>query len=226
MTTPALLPQTEILASFFKRLEGIESIVRVIISEARIRALLVFRGDPEKKVLLDFSGLPARVVYNGQASDADILVTIRAEIMHQVLSGQMAAGTALGRRELLLRGSASHLASLIPLFDFGPVLYREHLEKIGVEARSRPSSRSESEEESMDNKTFNGDPISLVELSVFEKAVFGALNGISYALGYCVGLVRYRLLTKMNLFDVLSAMSRGLAAAAPQGAAESSTAGD
>ena len=226
MTRPVLPPQTEILASFFKRLEAIESIVRIIISEARIRALLVFRGDPEKKVLLDFSGFPARVLSDGQASDADILVTIRAEVMHDVLSGRMSAGTALGRRELLLRGSASHLASLIPLFDFGPILYREHLEKIGVGTLFPASSRSESEEESMDSKTFNGDPIPLVRLSVFERAVFGALNGVSYALGYFVGLVRHRLLKKMDLFDVLSAMSRGLAAAAPQGTVESSNPGD
>ena len=69
----------------------------------------------------------------------------------------------------------------------------------------------------MVTRTFNGDPIPLVSLSGFEKATFGALNGVSFALGYLVGLVRYRVFKKLNLFDVLSAMSRGLAAAAPQG---------
>ena len=75
----------------------------------------------------------------------------------------------------------------------------------------------------MDNKNFAGDPIPLVHLSGFEKVVFGALNGLSYALGYFVGVVRYRVFKKLNLFDVLSAMSRGLAAASPQGRLESST---
>jgi hypothetical protein len=211
---PVLVHPTQVLASFFKRLEAMEAILRIIVSESRIRALLTFRGDPERKVLLDFSNRPARVVLDDQSRDVDILVTIRGEVMHDILSGRMSAGQALGQRELLLRGSASHLARLIPLFDFGPVLYREHVEKLDVRASSPQSGSQTSEEESMDTKHFKGDPIPLVRLSNFEKVVFGALNGISYALGYFVGIVRYRVFKKLNLFDVLSAMSRGLAAAA------------
>ena len=141
--------------------------------------------------------------------------------MHDVLSGRMSAGRALGQRELLLRGSASHLARLIPLFDFGPVLYREHLEKPRFNGPSPQSVFMTSKEEFMDNKTFEGDPIPLVSLSNFEKFVFGSLNRVSYALGYLVGFARYRVFTKLNLFDVLSAMSRGLAAAEPQAKLES-----
>jgi hypothetical protein len=213
--------RNEILASFFKRLEAIEAMLRIIVSDAKIRALLTFRGDPERKVLLDFAHAPAQVVLDGQARDADLTVTIRGEVMHDVLSGRMSAGQALGQRELLLRGSASHLARLIPLFDFGPVLYREHLEKPGSSPSSPRSDSKMSKEESMETRTFKGEPIPLVPLSGTEKAVFGALNGVSYALGYLVGLVRYRVLKKLNLFDVLSAMSRGLAAAAPQERLES-----
>ena len=73
----------------------------------------------------------------------------------------------------------------------------------------------------MESRTFKGDPIPLVPLSGFEKVMFGALNGVSYSLGYLVGLARYRVFKKLNLFDVLSAMSRGLAAAAPHGKLES-----
>lgn len=213
--------RNEILASFFKRLETIEPMLRIIVSEAKIRALLTFRGDPERKVLLDFAHAPARVVLDDQAKDADINVTIRGEVMHDVLSGRMSAGQALGRRELLLRGSASHLARLIPLFDFGPVLYREYLEKLGSSLSSPQSDSKMSKEKAMESRTFNGDPIPLVSLSGLEKAVLGALNGISYAMGYLVGLLRYRVFEKLNLFDVLSAMSRGLAAATPQERLES-----
>jgi hypothetical protein len=213
--------RNEILASFFKRLETIEAMLRIIVSEAKIRALLTFRGDPERKVLLDFAHAPARVVLEGQARDADIKLTIAGEVMHDVLSGRMSAGQALGQRELLLRGSASHLARLIPLFDFGPVLYREYLEKLGPSLSSPQSDSKMSKERAMESRTFNGDPIPLVYLSGFEKALFGALNGVAYALGYLVGLLRYRVFEKLNLFDVLSAMSRGLAAAAPQATLES-----
>ncbi len=226
MTRLVPAPQTEILASFFKRLEAIETIVRIIISEARIRALLTFRGDPERKVLLDFSNFPARVVFDDPARDADIIVTARGEIMHDILSGRMSAGTALGQRELLLRGSSSHLARLIPLFDFGPVLYREHMEKSGFRGPSQQLGRSSSEEESMQTETFKGNPIPLVHLSSFERVVFAMLNGASYALGYFVGLARYRLFKKLNLFDVLSAMSRGLAAATPQSRLEGGNSAD
>jgi hypothetical protein len=213
--------RNEILASFFKRLETIEAMLRIIVSEAKIRALLTFRGDPERKVLLDFAHAPARIVLDDQARDADLIVTIRGAVMHEILSGRMSAGQALGQRELLLRGSASHLARLIPLFDFGPVLYREHVEKLNSSLSSPRSDSKMSKEEAMETRTFNGDPIPLVSLSGFEKAMFGALNGVSFALGYLVGLVRYRVFKKLNLFDVLSAMSRGLAAAAPQGKLES-----
>lgn len=82
----------------------------------------------------------------------------------------------------------------------------------------------------MKSKDFAGDPIPLVSLSGLEKVVFGALNGISYALGYFVGIVRYRVFKKLNLFDVLSSMSRGLAAAAaaaePRGTLESGNTGN
>ena len=211
---PGLAHPTEVLASFFGRLEAMETILRIIVSESRIRALLTFRGDPERKVLLDFSSRPARVVLDDPTRDADISVTIRGELMHDILSGRMSAGQALGQRELLLRGSASHLARLIPLFDLAPVLYREHLEKLDVRAASLQSVSQTSEAELMDTKNFKGDPIPLVRLSGFEKAVFAMLNGISYAAGYLVGLLRYRVFKRLNLFDVLSAMSRGLAAAA------------
>ena len=223
---PGLAHQTQVLASFFKRLEAMEAILRIIVSESRIRALLTFRGDPERKVLLDFSNRPARVVLDDQTRDVDISVTIRGEVMHDILSGRMSAGQALGQRELLLRGSASHLARLIPLFDFGPVLYREHLAKLDFRGSSPRSNSETSEEECMGSKSFKGDPIPLVRLSNFEKVVFGALNGISYALGYFVGIVRYRVFKKLDLFDVLSAMSRGLAAAAPRERVESSNPGN
>ena len=74
----------------------------------------------------------------------------------------------------------------------------------------------------MESRSFEGKPIPLVSLSGFEKLVFGALNAISYSLGYLVGLLRYRVFKKLNLFDVLSAMSRGLAAASPQSTLQSS----
>jgi len=223
MMESGLVGQTELLASFFKRLEAIDAILRVIVSEAKIRALLTFRGSPERRVLLDFSGGPVRVTLDDGTKEADISMAIRGKVMHEILCGRMSPGRALGERELLMRGSASNLARLIPLFDFGPVLYREHLEKPVLSGSSPQSDSRNTEENIMERRTFEGNPIPLVSLSSFEKLMFGALNAVSYSLGYLVGLLRYRVFKKLNLFDVLSAMSRGLAAASPQGSLQSSS---
>ena len=215
MTQPALPPTPVVLASFFRRLEGLENILRVILSDARISALMTFRGDPEKKVLMDFSKAPARIVEDETAREATIQVAVQGDVMHDVLLDRIKPGVAVGRREMLLRGSAINLAKFIPLFDFGPMLYREHLTDLGIHGFSRPKSNGSSREVSMDDQQFQGEPISLVQYSPVEKVMFGVINGISYVLGFVVGTIRFRLFKNLNLFDVLSAMSRGLDAATP-----------
>ena len=85
MMTSALTRPTDVLASFFTRLESMDAVLRIIVSEARIRALMTFRGDPERKVLLDFSKHPVRVVLDDQSRDVDMSVTIRGEVMHDIL---------------------------------------------------------------------------------------------------------------------------------------------
>lgn len=210
------LPKSQVLASFFERLEPLEAILRIVLSQARISALLTFRGRPEHKVLLDFSTEPARVLVDPPAKTADVYVTLEAEIMHDILLGRTNPGVAVGRREMLLRGSPHHLAAFIPLFDFGPALYREHLSDAGVYGYRRPRARAFTQREAfMTGTAFRGNPIPLEHLTTWERVLFSCLNKLSYLVGYLMGLLRYRLLQKMNLFEVLSAMSKGLAAAMP-----------
>jgi hypothetical protein len=217
------LPVSSILISFFQKLEQIDFITRTIISHARIRALLTFRGNPERRVLLDYSQSPGRVVVDGEAREGQITVSVPDQIMHEVLLGRLPPGVAVGRREMLLRGSANDLAKFTPLFEFAPVLYQEHLAQIGWKSHARPTDRTLCTEAAMDDTLFKGDPIPLVKLSTFEKAVFSILNGFSYAMGYTVGILRYRLFPKLNLFSVLASMSKGLAAAAPREAEAAGT---
>ena len=54
------------------------------------------------------------------------------------------------------------------------------------------------------------------QISGFEKVVFGLTNGFAFALGYVVGLMRYRLFENMSLFQALESMSRGIDAALPR----------
>jgi hypothetical protein len=211
----AALPATTVLASFFKRLEIIEHLVRIILSQARISAVFTFRGEPEKKVLLDFTSDPARVLVDDEKKAGDIYVTIDGEIMHEILLGRMDPGVAVGRRTMLLRGSPNNLARFIPLFGFGPVLYREHLADVGMSNFTRRSGETPFKEAVMSGQVFKGDPIPLRTLSTVEKVLFWSINGASYLLGFAVGILRYHVFEKLSLFEVLSSMSRGLAAAMP-----------
>lgn len=221
-------PLPVVIASFFRRLEGMEAVNRVILSGARISALLTFRGDPQRTVLMDFSQTPARILVNGDPpGGATIRMAARAEILHEVLLDRMPPAVAMSRREMLLRGSAYHLGQFIPLFEFGPVLYREHLIDLGLCGPARPGARHPGKEETVEQPSVSQEAPALpVRLSRLEKVLFLVMNRMSYAMGYGMGVLRYRLLKNLNLFRVLSSMSRGLAAAMPReeaGEADSKT---
>ncbi|MFH1540168.1 MAG: hypothetical protein ABIH66_14530 [bacterium] len=204
------------LASLFARFGPIDAVMRIVLSEAEISALLTFRGDPEKKVLLDFSKRPVRVLLDDEARGGQIRVTADADIMHNILLGRMAPGVAVSRREMLLRGNASHLAKFIPLFEFGPLLYKEHLSDIGFEGHARGPGYAPLKEAVMSEKIFKGDPIPLTQLSIIERAIFKVIDVSAYVMGYVMGIMRYRILKKMSLFNALAALSNGLAAASPK----------
>jgi len=211
-TAPAT---TEVLASFFKRLEGLEEIVRIVMSHYRMSALFTFRGEPEKKVLMDFSKSPAQVSIDNGATAGTVYATIVGDIMHEVLLDWKKPGVAVGRRELLLKGPVMAFSKIIPLFDIAPVLYREHLADIGYAGFARQEGKVLSKEEVMSDQVFKGDPIPLVRLSGLESFASKVINGLAYGLGYAVGFLRYRMFKKLSLFGVLSQMSRGLEAATP-----------
>ncbi len=206
-----------ILSSFYMRLASMEEIVRIVLSEAELSALLTFRGAPEKKVLLDYRRRPARLEVDGPEKSANIFLTIDADIMHEVMLDRVKPGVALAHREMLLRGSACDLAKFIQLLEFGPMLYDEHAADIGLEGFARYKNNSLlSEEQLMNEKTFEGNPIPVVKVSAGEKAATGIINRLGYAVGYALGVLRYRLLKKLSLFEVLTWMSKGLEAARPE----------
>ncbi len=216
MTTSTPPETTVALASFFRRLEPLEEIVRVFMSQARMSALFTFRGPTtEKKVLLDFSKSPARVTVDNGAKSGDVYVTINGGVMHDIFLERTKPGVALGRREMLLRGPVMSLSKVLPLFDIAPMLYREHLCDIGYDGYAREPGKTLSKEELMSEQVFKGGAIPLVQLSGAEKLGAKLINGLAYGIGYVVGFVRYRLFKKLSLFGVLSAMSNGLVAATP-----------
>ena len=210
MTQPSLPPKPVMIASFFKRLITIDAIIRVILNQANLSAAFTFRGDEQKKVLFDFSKTDASVKVDQTAQTAHIHMAIDAETMHDILLGKMKPGLALGQRQMLLRGSAMNLAKFIPLFDFSPAIYREHLADTGYKGYTRKKGAV------MSGNIFNGDPVPLTDYSLLERITIKLINRIAYLMGYLVGVVRYRIFEKLCLFDVLSAMSKGLEAATPK----------
>ena len=214
--TPSTTPEATVLvSSFFSRLEPLEEIVRIFMSQARMSALFTFRGTTETKVLLDFSKSPAAVTVDNGAKSGDVYMTINGGVMHDIFLERMKPGVALGRRQMLLRGPVKDLSNILPLFSIAPMLYREHLADIGYNGYARQPGNSLSKEELMTGQAFKGEAIPLVQLSGPEKVGTKLINGLAYGLGYVVGLVRYRLFRKLSLFGVLTAMSKGLEKATP-----------
>ena len=190
----ALGGTTDGVATFLERLGDLDRVLRIIVSDARLRVRFTIRGSPERTVLLDFAEEPVRSHADDGSHAPDVMVTMTSETWHRVLLGNLAPGEALGRRELLLRGSASDLARCIPLFDFAPMLYREH-----VATERRPGGK----ERTM--PTIGSRDVALP---------LSRLTGTAaYVLGFGLGMVRRRV-PGISLFDLLGAMSRGLEDAA------------
>jgi len=214
---PDTMPETNvILASFVQRLPSLEEIVRAIMSRYNMSVLFTFRGIPEKKVLLDFTRSPARVVLDDEAASGTVSATVDGRIMHEIFLDRLKPGAAVGRRQLLLKGSVYDFGKVIPLFDIAPVLYREHLADIDYPGYARLAGDGLPREEIMSSGLLKGDGIPGMELSGGEKVAAKVIHGLAYVIGYAVGVVRYRLFRRLSLFGVLAAMSRGLAAATPR----------
>ena len=210
-------PLPLVLTSFFQRMGAFEEILRVVLSDAELSAEMTFRGEPEKKVLLDFSSKPLQVLVDDNTRVGDIRMTADCEVMHEIFLGRMHGGVAIARRELLIRGSSFDLARFIPLFDFAPMLYRDHLADLGIEGFARPSGWAPYKERVMNGQEFKGDPIPLEKRTRIQEMMFKRINSTAYGLGYMLGTLRHRVLKNMSLFEALAAMSKGMDAAAPKG---------
>ena len=202
-----------LLTSFFARLARIEEVMRAILSGAPLSARLTFRGEPERTVLLDFSAVPARISIDDRTAAASMFVATRVEVMHEIMAGRLEPGLAFGRRELLIRGTPADLGRFIPLLEFAPLLYKEHLSDVCYGEFARTSDRGPARELVMSDRDVEEGLIPLRSFSPFEGIVRRALNGTAYVMGYAVGILRYRFFEKLSIFEVLEAMSRGLRAA-------------
>jgi hypothetical protein len=94
-----------------------------------------------------------------------------------------------------------------------PLLYREHLADLGVDGFARPTRWAPLEETLMTDQPART-PVAIAERSRIEEILYRRIDDAAFALGYALGAARRRLLKNLSLFDVMSALSRGLDAAA------------
>ncbi len=198
----------EALSSFFESLPRAESVLRVVTSDTDCPALFRFTGEKNWNLLLDFGQRPMQVRTGVRDDDGRVTIKIDTQTMHRIFSGDVAPGLCFGRREMLLKGSPSDFARLIPLFDFAPVLYRDHLAAIGFDGRPQPKNQ---ETAPMPNAIQKHDP-----RSEFEKFFQAILHALAYWLGFALGWIRHHVFKNLRLFDVLASLSQGLEDAAPK----------
>ncbi|MCU0690227.1 MAG: hypothetical protein MUF54_02375 [Polyangiaceae bacterium] len=204
-------PEPAVLAEFFHRLAALDQILRLIVSDARLRAKLTIRGSPARCVVLDLTAVPAIATDAEPASAADIVVAMSPGPWHQVLSGALLPGEALGRREMLLRGSPNQLARFIPLFDFAPLLYREHVAELTHVSACSCGPHTEDLTMSTNHSRLRFPR--LLRHEALQGQLTQAAGRAAYVLGYCAGFARGRFFPALSLFHLLESMSRGLEAA-------------
>ncbi len=214
MTTTPTPPRSLLLASFYQRMTTFGGLSQAMLSGASLSAELILRGEPEMRVLLDFTTTPMQVHIDDPTRSGLICMAADADILHQIMIGELNPGVAFARRQVLMRGSASNLARFMPLFAVSPLLYREHLADVGVEGFARPTGWAPLKEIVMAGKEFKGDPIPLGKRSRLEEMMFQRFNKSAYAMGYAMGMMRHRFLKNLSLFEMMAAMSRGMEAAA------------
>ncbi len=212
------VPTPEVIASFFHRLTSIDRVARVIVHESRLSARLTFRGERNRSVRLDFTEGPLQVVDDdAQVRRGHVDMVMDASVCHDVLLGRLRPGEALGRRQMLLRGSASQLARFIPLFDFAPALYGEHLADLGWPGFERRSRWAPLRENDMTTSGPYAHPALAADRSPAQQMACRTVESIAYGLGYAVGALRRRIIPNLDLFDVVASASRGMRDALPEG---------
>ena len=196
------------LLSFFEKLPHAETVLREFTSESDCPTLFRFHGATNWNLLLDLGQHPIKVRTGVHDDDGRATIKIDSETMHRIFLGEIKPGLCFGRREMLLKGSPSDFARLIPLFDFTPVLYRDHLAAIGFQD---PRSSQDQEATSMPNAIQKHDP-----RSEFEKFFQAILHALAYWLGFALGWIRNKLFKNLRLFEVLASLSQGLEDATPK----------
>jgi hypothetical protein len=193
------------VAGFLERLGESERLVHALFDDAPLRTTLTLRGARPRTLLLDFATAPGRVREDDGRTAGHVIAAVDAAVLHDVLRGALTAGEAFGRRELLLRGSPADFVRLIPLFDVAPALYRAYLAS-QAQVRSEAQARSEEGGRVMLDRDRG---------TRLDRVVAAGLKSAAFAFGYGAGVVRYRLRDRVDLFEILASLSRGLGAATP-----------
>ncbi|MBT3220703.1 MAG: hypothetical protein HN348_16575 [Proteobacteria bacterium] len=188
--------KTSLIVDFFEHLQGMDPIIRAVAPTQTVQVLFTLRGDGVARTIrLDLTKNPFDVIVDGQDRMAEVMVIMSSEVMHAILTRKMTAGEAYGQRELLLRGSIADLVRVLPLIDFAPEMYIDHMQ-----FRENKMARFKDSETSLESRRRDR-----VLETIVESAAWG--------MGFAVGRFRRRFPRGPTVLEILMAMSDGLQSA-------------
>lgn len=196
--------------TFFEGLNELSPLIRFLLGAGPLTASLQVRGESPAWLLLDATRDPVRITRHQGQAPSTVKAAATAQVWADILSGRVAPGAAFGRRELLLRGSASELARLIPLLELAPPLFRDHVSNPAgsvMEAQAMSSTR----------KTILSS-IAAPRAQLARVAATG-LRRAAYWTGYSLGTLQRRGIARERLLDLLASAARGWERAVPAPAA-------
>lgn len=190
----------ESASSFFERLDSMSPWVRLLLGQGPLSVALDIRAEPVCRILIDATSDRVRITKMTTATPTALRVAADASVWVDVLSGRVAPGEAYGRRELLLRGSASDLARLIPLLELAPPLFRDHL-----------SARIPSSQEAPVMTTNRRSVASLLDKprSALGRLASTGLHRAAFWTGYSLGRLRRGGLDRAALMELLTSAAQG-----------------
>ena len=188
--------KTSLVVDFFERLSGMDPVIRAVAPTQSVQVLFTIRGEQNRTIRLDLTRNPIDIIVDGQDRTAEVMVTMSSTVMHAILTREMTAGEAYGQRELLLRGSIADLVRVLPLIDFAPEMYIDHMQF----TEHKMERFQDTAQTSMDSRRRDR-----VLQTIVESGAWG--------MGFAVGRFRQRFPRGPTVLEILMAMSDGLRAA-------------
>ena len=118
----------EVMTPFFNRLKDHPEIgPKVIASGLVIRFIYT---EPDANITIDCPN--AQVIQGNSELNADVEMTMKAEVAHRFWLGKVNLMLAITKREIIAKGPIAKTLKLLPIIKDSYAMYREYLIEIGM----------------------------------------------------------------------------------------------